>query len=48
MAVVPHALCSHMKRTADGFTTWFARHELGGPTHGHLRVDTLLHPATAK
>lgn len=48
MAVVPHALCSHMKRTADGFTTWFARHELGGPSNGHLRVDTLTHSDQSK
>jgi hypothetical protein len=42
LAVVPHALCSHVKRQGDsGFVTWFARHELGGPCHGHLRVDTL-------
>ena len=51
LAVVPHSLCSHMKRAKDDtYTTWFARHELGGPSHGHLRVDTVVttppaHPA---
>lgn len=45
MAVIPHALCSHVKlqRSADAppkKIIMHARHELGGECHGHLRSET--------
>lgn len=48
LAVTSHAVCSHIKpRRTDGpacepETPWqlhYARHELGGPAHGHLRQE---------
>lgn len=44
LAVTSHAVCSHIKpATAEGISTkhqlHFARHELGGPAHGHLRQE---------
>jgi hypothetical protein len=45
MAVIPHALCSHVKmqrrENAPAVATiMHARHELGGECHGHLRSET--------
>lgn len=44
MAVIPHALCSHVKVQRDAGRAknviMHARHELGGECHGHLRNET--------
>lgn len=42
MAVTTHAVCSHQKIRDGKMTLLQAYHQVGGPTHGHLRVQRIL------